>query len=110
MKPMNVDSWADVISFKLEDIKIVTISQLRQEIVVLNKKLKNYGHSMLHIRTLDLIAREAEKESRTSKHNMNDKITRLQNELVVSHSKERIDESGLIYLQKKQREKSQSHN
>jgi hypothetical protein len=75
MKLMNVNSWVDALSNKLEDINIINVSHLRQEIVQLNKKLRDYGHSMLHTRTLHLIAQEAEKEVMSSEQKMNNKIT-----------------------------------
>jgi hypothetical protein len=62
MKPMNINYWVDALSNKLKDIGITKVSHLRKEIVQLNKKLNKYGHSMLHTRTLNLIAQEAEKE------------------------------------------------
>jgi hypothetical protein len=74
MKPMNANSWVDALSNKLEDINIINVSHLRQEIVQLNKKLRDYGHSMLHTRTLHLIAQEAEKEVVSSEQKMNNKI------------------------------------
>jgi hypothetical protein len=74
MKQMNVNSWVDAMSNKLEDIGITKVSHLRQEIVQANKKLRDYGHSMLHTRTLHLISQEAEKEVVSSEQQMNDEI------------------------------------
>jgi hypothetical protein len=75
MKPLNVNSWVDAMWNKLEDIGITKISHLRQEIVQVNKKLRDYGHSMLHTRTLHLLAQEAEREVVSSAQQMNDEIT-----------------------------------
>ncbi len=90
---MNVNSWVDAMSNKLEDIGITRVSHLRQEIVQVNKKLRDYGHSMLHTRTLHLIAQEGEKEVVASAQQMNDEIAQLQNELALSCSKERPQEA-----------------
>jgi hypothetical protein len=98
MKPADAISWSDDIRFKLEYIGISKISQLRKEIIGINNKLRTVSRSQLHTRTLILIAHEAEKEVENQQHKMLNKIARLQQELLVSRSREKIDDSGLYLI------------
>jgi hypothetical protein len=52
LKVTNVKSWMDALIYKLDDIRMSTVSDVRKDIITLNRKLNDKGHSMLHTKTL----------------------------------------------------------
>jgi hypothetical protein len=53
----NVDSWASSVEDKLSEIEIKTPRDVVANIITINGSLQNYGQSMLHNKTLDVLAR-----------------------------------------------------
>jgi hypothetical protein len=53
----NIDSWASSVEDKLSKIDLKTPRDVVSNIITINGSLQDYGRSMLHDKTLDLLAR-----------------------------------------------------
>ena len=86
IKPMNVESWMDAVIYKLSDIGMTTVSDLRRGIITINRNLTDKGHSILHTKTLIVIAKVAEDDYKERMLSMCEEMKKLTKELAFSRS------------------------
>jgi hypothetical protein len=52
------DAWVEAVRSKFADIGVVTLRDFVRDILVINRRLHNAGHIMLHQTTLNLMLKE----------------------------------------------------
>jgi hypothetical protein len=52
------EAWVEAMRSKLADIGVVTLRDLVREVLEINRKLRDAGHSVLHRTTLNMMLRE----------------------------------------------------
>jgi hypothetical protein len=56
---MNIDSWVNAVENKLRKIGIMTVLNIRHDIMTINQKLHYVGRSMMHRITLQQMAEQS---------------------------------------------------
>jgi hypothetical protein len=94
LKAMNIESWVDAVERKLRDINVTTVSEIQKGIVTMNRKIDKNRASMLHIRTLNVMAQVAEEQVEEQLRQSHNEVTKLTNELITYRAEQDLKDAN----------------